>query len=121
MDVLRAAVSSIPGVTALPDGDERRRHANYCLVIRLEGQMGPRRNDVLLGLKERGVGASVYYPVAVPLSSYYRDRYGAKIGQFPIAESLAFESLALPVGPHLNEDDMDYIGQVLAQVMETLR
>lgn len=118
MSRLREALSEVEGISLLPDGDSRRVHANYCLVARLEGDYASRRNDVLMALKSRGVGASVYYPVPLPLSSYYRDRYGARPESFPVAMSIANESFALPVGPHLTVDDMDNIATAVADALK---
>jgi perosamine synthetase len=108
----------VDSVSLLPDGDERRVHANYCLVAQLDGSQAPRRNDILTSLKSQGVGASVYYPVPLPLSTYYRERYGAHTEEFPRAWSIANESMALPVGPHLTVDDMDNVATVVAKAVK---
>lgn len=113
---LRAGLEGKPGIALLPSGDHRRTHANYCLIVKLEGTRAARRNAILVALKDRGIGASVYYPVPLPLSSYYESRYGALAEEFPIARSIAEESIALPVGPHLDEADMDAIIRVLDEV-----
>lgn len=115
---LREALSAVDGISLLPDGDGRRVHANYCLVTQLEGNHSTRRNDMLMKLKARGVGASVYYPVPLPLSSYYRDRYGARPEDFPVAQSIANQSFALPVGPHLTVNDMDVIATAVADSLK---
>lgn len=114
---LRAAVADIPQIRLLPDGDERRRHANYCLVVELTGSAGGRRDEVLAMLKERGVGTSVYYPVPLPLSRYYKQRYGADGDAFPNARMISERSIALPVGPHLTTDDMGSIAMHLRDVV----
>jgi dTDP-4-amino-4,6-dideoxygalactose transaminase len=56
-------------------------------------------------LNAMGIGTSLHYPSAVPLFSYYREKYGYRPGQFPVAEWLAAQTISLPVGPHLAEDD----------------
>ena len=60
-------------------------------------------------IKARGVGTSIYYPQPVARMTYYRQKYGYRDGQYPNAERIADAGIALPVGPHLNEDDMAYI------------
>ena len=64
-----------------------------------------------------GVGTSVYYPKAIPEFSYYKDKYGYKENQFPNAAKISNQSIALPVGPHLNEEDMIYIVQVVKNAL----
>lgn len=110
---LRSNLAELP-LELLPDGDDRREHANYCLVAKLGPGSELHRNELLKGLKERGIGASVYYPVPLPLSRYYEGRYESGNGDFVNAKRIAHESIALPVGPHLSSADMDAIAQALS-------
>lgn len=115
--VLRGALQVVPGITLLPDGDERRVHANYCLVAVLDADAGLDRDATLLRLKERGVGTSVYYPVPLPLSRFYSQKYGYSADQFPNAQRISSSSIALPVGPHLTPDDMETIATKITEVL----
>jgi perosamine synthetase len=112
---LRTALQDVGGVTLLPDGDERRTHANYCLVAVLDQEFN--RDEILLRLKERGIGTSVYYPVPLPLSKYYRQKYGYTTDQFPNAQLISNSSIALPVGPHLTPDEMHTIATTITEVL----
>lgn len=114
---LRHALAEVAGITLLKDGDDRRIHANYCLVAVLDGVLAPRRPAIIESMKAAGVGTSVYYPVAIPLSKYYRTRYGAEAGAFPNASRISNQSIALPVGPHLDEADMHIIAATLARAI----
>jgi dTDP-4-amino-4,6-dideoxygalactose transaminase len=67
-------------------------------------------------LKARGIGTSVHYPVPLPLSGYYKAKYGADDAAFRNARRLSDRSIALPVGPHLTPDDM----QTLASELKTI-
>jgi dTDP-4-amino-4,6-dideoxygalactose transaminase len=110
---LRAALVGIDELTVLPDADANAVHGNYCLSVVLDEATSARRPAIMNGLKERGVGTSVHYPVALPLSKYYREKYGAEARAFPNATRLANQSIALPVGPHLDPDDMATIAREL--------
>lgn len=118
---LRSALSKVDEVVLLRDGDESRVHGNYCLVALLDQKLGPRRADVMNGLKSRGVGSSVYYPVPLPMSGYYKGKYGYDDGLFPNAQRISAHSIALPVGPHLSERDMTTIAESLKQVIREIR
>jgi dTDP-4-amino-4,6-dideoxygalactose transaminase len=72
-------------------------------------------------LKERGVGTSVHYPVPLPLSKYYRQKYGADASAFPRALRISNQSIALPVGPHLTPDDMRIIAGELKRAISKWR
>ena len=69
-------------------------------------------------MNAKGVGTSIYYPNPVPMMSYYSNKYGYTKEQFPGASSIAYDSIALPVGPHLEAEDLDYIVDSLTQVID---
>ncbi len=62
----------------------------------------------------------MYYPQPVPRMSYYREKYGWRDGSFANAARISDRSIALPVGPHLSEADMRYIGETMADVLRGL-
>jgi dTDP-4-amino-4,6-dideoxygalactose transaminase len=110
---LRALLSEVPELTLLDDGNARCRHANYCIGAVLDDRTASRRAQLLTELKQRGIGTSVYYPVPVPLSKYYREKYRAEPSAFPNARRISDQSIALPVGPHLELDDIEVIAKAL--------
>jgi dTDP-4-amino-4,6-dideoxygalactose transaminase len=114
---LSAALADLDEVRVLDGPGGRFASACYCLGLVLEGRLGPRRRDVMAGLKARGVGTSVYYPRPVPHLSYYRGRYGIADNSYPVARRLSARSIALPVGPHLEPQDLPYI---IASVKDTI-
>jgi perosamine synthetase len=88
-------------------------NSHYCLSVVLEGDAGARRDDILGRLGEAGVGASVYYPKPVPRMTYYREKYGYDAARFPGAEAVSDRGIALPVGPHLENDDVEVVASAL--------
>lgn len=85
-------------------------NSHYCLSVVLDGVP---RDDVLRRIGELGVGASVYYPKPVPRMTYYREKYGYDAGRYPGAEAISDRGIALPVGPHLEEGDVETIAATL--------
>lgn len=75
----------------------------------------------MAALNARGVGTSIYYPKPVPSFSYYQDKYGYAEDAFPNAARISNASIALPVGPHLTPDDMQYIGTTLKHVLAKVK
>jgi perosamine synthetase len=49
----------------------------------------------------------------VPHMAYYREKYGYEEGSFPVAAKISATSIALPVGPHLGVEDMNYMVECL--------
>jgi perosamine synthetase len=63
------------------------------------------RDDTVRALAEQGVQSKPYLP-AIHLMSFYRERFGYELGQFPICEDVASRSLALPFFPAMREDQV---------------
>ncbi len=114
-EMLRSALTKAADVTVFPDVHGKASTAYYCVNATLPKKGGPDRNELIVKLNARGVGTSVHYPVALPFAAYYRGKYGAKPGQFPIAEWIASRTISLPCGPHLNVDDMATVGKVFVE------
>jgi dTDP-4-amino-4,6-dideoxygalactose transaminase len=75
----------------------------------LKEYLSEKRFEIVTYLKQHGVGTSVYYPLPVPHFSYYKDKYGYSDTSFPVASRISGNSIALPVGPHVNSEDIDYM------------
>lgn len=113
---LKQQLAAVPGLTVLDtDGRNGAVNSHYCLSIVLEGALAGRRDAIVKGLNEAGVGTSVYYPHPVPRLRYYQGKYGYDAAQFPQAARISDQSIALPVGPHLEKADMTYIAECVAQ------
>ena len=65
-----------------------------------------------------GIGTSIHYPSAVPLFTYYRDKYSYSQGDFPVAEWLAASTISLPVGPHLGPDGAERVALAVRQALD---
>ncbi len=72
----------------------------------------PNRERLIEHLKAAGVGTLIHYPVPPHLQQAYAE-LNLPPGSFPISEQMSHEVLSLPVGPHLNEHEAEY---VVAQV-----
>lgn len=114
---LREMLQDVQGIKVMQDsGDETFVNANYCLNIVIDKEASVSRDEAVGKLNTVGVGTSVYYGTPVPLMSYYKNKYGHKAGDFPNAEKISNESIALPVGAHLDESDMEYIANAVSKV-----
>lgn len=100
----------------LPDA----RETHYCLSLVLPKFLREKRSAIILRLKEMEVGTSVYYPQPVPRMACYREKYGYDASHYPEAETISDGSIALPVGPHLDESDMDHIADALLATCRTV-
>lgn len=117
---LKAGVAKLPGVAVLDAEGADAQNSHYCLTAVLDGEAGKRRDEMVKRLSAAGVGTSVYYPHPVPRLRYYREKYGYDRARFPNAERISDQGIALPVGPHVGEEDMDYIARAFAQALEEI-
>lgn len=117
---LSKALAGAPGVGQLQSTQGRFRSSYYCLSIILDGPLARKRADVIAQLNAEGIGTSVYYPQPVPRMTYYRDKYGWRDGAFPAASRISDCSIALPVGPHLDADDMSYIATRVQRITKEM-
>jgi len=59
-------------------------------------------------LESRGVGTQIHYPIPPHLQGAYSG-LGFPRGSFPVTESIHDAVLSLPIGPHLRDDELDYV------------
>ena len=72
----------------------------------------PNRDAVRQKLADAGVGAEVYYPFPLHTQACFAD-LGYRTGDFPVAERLCGEVLALPVYPELPDEQLRYAAEQL--------
>ena len=112
-EALEKALTGLRGVNLLQSTGGRFQSSYYCLSIVLDDKLADKRLQLVKRLNAEGVGTSVYYPQPVPRMTYYREKYGWANGSFPGAARIADCSIALPVGPHLNGEDIAYIADIV--------
>ena len=95
-------LSRIPGVRIPKIGrDAKGVYYVYNLLVR-------NRDDLAAHLKEKGIGYSIYYPKPLHLQKCFQ-YLGYKEGDFPVAERVSKEIIALPMYPELTRDEIDYV------------
>jgi dTDP-4-amino-4,6-dideoxygalactose transaminase len=91
----------------LPFADARGTHVFHQYVIR-----APRRDELRAYLTAQSIGTEIYYPLALHQQKALAS-LGYKPGDFPHAERAAAEVLALPIYPHLREDELDTVVEAI--------
>jgi perosamine synthetase len=116
-EALQAGLRSMPGVELLDSTHSHFQSSYYCMVVLLRPGLATRRPEIMEALKARGVGTSVYYPKPVPRMTYYRNKYGYAEDAFPVASMISDRGVALPVGPHVEREDVDYMVSAVKEVL----
>ena len=114
-------LKKINGLRVLPQpSDGHLESCHYCLGALLDNDIAPKRSIIINALAEQGIGSSVYYPQPVPRMKYYKEKYGYDEKKYINATRISDGMLALPVGPHLNLEDMEIIANGLKNCMEKI-
>ncbi|NQU57989.1 MAG: DegT/DnrJ/EryC1/StrS aminotransferase family protein [Rhodospirillales bacterium] len=119
--IIHSALAEVDEITIFDPVQGKAKSSHYCLNVVLPRDGSIDRDAIVVALKEKGVGSSVHYPSAVPLFSYYREKYGYTPGTFPIAEWLADQTISLPVGPHVTPEDAAYIASAVKEALSKAR
>jgi perosamine synthetase len=106
---LSRGLRDVEELTQFQSSNGDYKSSYYCMSVLLNKSLTEKRFEIVTHLKERGIGTSVYYPRPVPFFSYYRSKYPCDDASYPVASWISQSSIALPVGPHLNIEDMEYI------------
>ena len=101
----------------VPPGSEEHM-AWSSFVVRLNNLYGQiERDRIIAGLRRHEVGASNHYP-CIHLLPYYRQQYQHKRGDFPIAESIADRTIALPFYNRLDDTQVELICHTLKVMLQ---
>jgi perosamine synthetase len=93
-------------------GEERRSWFVFCVQL----PDGTDRAAVIKSLASNGVASKAYLP-CIHLLPPYRERFGFKGGEFPIAERVAERSLALPFFTSMTESQVDQVCTALGEAL----
>ncbi len=98
------------------EGDRESAWHLYMLRLRLSA-MGRTRREVFEDLRGRGIGVHVHY-IPLHLQPYYRQRYGHRRGDFPVAEAYYDSALTIPLFPAMTDEMVE---RVIAAVLDAVR
>lgn len=110
-----ALLADLPLITPWPwpPGVHHARHLYSVLV----GDDAPLSRDKLLDrLVEQQIGAGVHY-LAVHRHPYYRDRYGLKPSDLPVADDISERTLSLPLSPKVTDRDQEDVVDALRRAL----
>lgn len=78
--------------------------------------LGKSRAQVMKDLRDRGIGTQVHY-IPVPTQPFYKNTFGYKDGDYPIAEKYYEQELSLPLYPGLSDDDVNTVIKAVKEVI----
>ena len=103
------SIKNIKLLNTLPDV----KHARHLFTILVQ----PEKRDLLLWkLQKKGIGVAVNYR-PIHLLKFYRETFGYREGDYPVAEEIGRSTVSLPLYPSLKEEEIKYIIKVLKEVI----
>jgi len=78
--------------------------------------LGKTRAQVMQELREKGIGTQVHY-IPVPTQPFYKENFGYKDGDYPIAEKYYEQELSLPLYPGMSDEDVDAVIKTVKEVI----
>jgi perosamine synthetase len=111
-----AAFRDLPGVA--PPGVRREANPAWHLYpIRLDlAQLTAGRGQVFRALRAENIGVNVHY-IPVHCHPYYRDRFGYRGGEYPIAEDAYERLISLPMFHGMSDGDIEDVIRGLRKVI----
>lgn len=74
------------------------------------------RDNVMAGLKERGIGNEIYYPVPLHLQECYSE-LGGREGDLPVSEKAAKEIFSIPIYPELTNEQREEVANAVIELV----
>jgi perosamine synthetase len=92
----------------LPEEPEGYKHGWYLYTVRIKDANRERRDRVVETLRQKGIGASVYYVNPIHLMPFY-----CKLGKYklPVTEKASEQVLSLPVHPGVSKKQIGFIAE----------
>lgn len=84
------------------------QHVYQSYVVLLPTEIAPQRADLIRTLRESGVEAQIG-TWHMPLITYYRTRYGFRVGDFPACDLFAARALTLPLYEGMTNEEQEQV------------
>jgi dTDP-4-amino-4,6-dideoxygalactose transaminase len=101
----------------VPAVPQQSYHVYQSYVTLLPEDAAPRRAEIIRELKEAGIETNIG-TWHMPLTTYFRTRYGYRAGDFPVSENVFARALTLPLYESLSSTDQE---QVVAGIRKVVK
>jgi perosamine synthetase len=117
----RLAELGAPAGEGDPDGlvlpcEDRGEERRSWFVNAMRLPVSADRDSVIADLANRGIQAKAYMP-SIHLMPHFRERFGFREGQFPVAEGASARLLSLPFFPQMTEDQVERVFEALDEAL----
>jgi perosamine synthetase len=89
----------------------------FVFVIRLKEPYSSKRNAILNAMQAEGIQVSNYFP-PVTLQPFMVEKFGCKDGDFPVADGVCKNTIALPFYNNLGKDEVALVCKTLKKCID---
>lgn len=105
----------------VPSAADEIQHAWHLYVIQLDlDRLRVTRDDLIAHLLKEQIGCSVHF-IPLHLHQYYRDAWGHRPSDFPVATAASARILSLPLYPSMTEGDVQHVIAVVRNLIQRFR
>ncbi|MHB2153632.1 UDP-4-amino-4,6-dideoxy-N-acetyl-beta-L-altrosamine transaminase [Calditrichota bacterium GD2] len=92
-----------------PKVDTNIKHAYHLYPLQINfDDLKISKKDFFEKMRENKIGLQVHY-IPIHLQPYYKENFGFREGDYPIAEAFYKREVSIPIYPALEKDDLNYI------------
>jgi len=96
----------------IPSEEKLAKSAWHLYVVQVLGD----RRKIFDLLQEKGIGAQVHY-MSLHMHPFYKNKFGYKEGDFPIAEKYYQRAITMPIFPGMRDKDVQYVIKSLKWIL----
>lgn len=93
----------------IPNVAENLKHAYHLYPLQIKfDEIRISKVDFFEEMRERKIGLQVHY-IPIHLHPYYKQNFGFKIDDYPVAEKFYSREVSIPIYPLLEKEDLQYV------------
>jgi dTDP-4-amino-4,6-dideoxygalactose transaminase len=113
----RELLMEVEGLDFIEGPQKREMSAHHLFTVLLPKNI--LRDEVIKKMEESGIGCAVNYRGLHTLT-YFREKFGYRPEDFPIANEIGNRTISLPLYPKLTEEEVKIVSETLKKVISIL-
>lgn len=109
-------LQKLSSLVEIPSFPPEATHTWFVYVVQIKNAR-IQRDRIIQDLAKKGVSSRPYLP-SIHLFSFYKERFGYGVGDFPISEKMSASALALPLYIGLTRQDIKTIVEILDTTLQ---
>ncbi|GAB6282484.1 MAG: UDP-4-amino-4,6-dideoxy-N-acetyl-beta-L-altrosami ne transaminase [Ignavibacterium sp.] len=100
----------------IPHVEKNIKHAYHLYPLQIKfNELKISKKDFFEKMREQNIGLQVHY-IPVHTQPYYKNNFGFKEGEYPIAEEFYKKEVSIPIYPSLENEDLEYIVKTIKRL-----